>query len=151
MDKVISVTEAMKLRFQKQGTAFIIVGVIGLITEQMNLAGTIEIVVQIVKVILAATVVLLCIKTMRVNCEEFDEMAEENFYKAKARARDVGIVTLMIMVYGTCAIYLVTKNFGIDFTSFGITPVEFFVNMLFIYLGVNDLIVGREFAALEEE
>lgn len=151
MNKVVNVTETMTLRYNKQGAAFITIGVIGIITGLINLTGTIGMIVQFVIVILAAMMVLLCVKTMRLTYEDFDEMAEEHFYKAKARARDVGIITIMVMVYGACAIYLALKYLGYDFNSLNISLVEFLVNMLFIFLGINDLAVGKEFAALEEE
>lgn len=117
------------------GILWIIIG----ITDMFNNTPA-----KIIHIILLLSTVAIVIFLMRANCEGQDEMSDYNYMKAKARTRD-------LMHYVFCGAAIVSAlTFGL-LKHAAIDWPQVIVGIIFILMGIQDLITGIVFRRLEAE
>ena len=134
MKKTMSFAEQIQTLKVVTGAAWICVGVFSCINNPIF---------TILQIVALLVCIVNVVRVSSAEKEESDEMAQENLYKAKAKALDLmhGILGLIAIA---AMLFLGKNTVTLDWAE--VIPAIFF-----IILGIQELMIGITFRKLEEE
>ena len=136
MKKQLSFFDYIKLEKTWRGFAWFATGILGF------LGGFFYLISSLTAMILS---ILVLKQTLAPKREKPDEMAERNINRAKARAMDYMQLACLVLVLVGVAV------FSLFDIHLNITPSMLLLNVTFILMGTNDLLVGILFKKYEDE
>lgn len=134
--KELNITNQIRIRYAMHGIAWMIAGVFRFFDNTFCRG---------ISILAFAISVVLLMKVVLANRELEDEMAEFNLYKAKAATMD----SLRILVCVVLIFIVVLTSFGLDVLSINVKDI--IVPILFIVMGIENLLVGLFFNHFDKE
>ena len=132
--KILSVGEQVKRQFLLNGTAWIIVGVLGLFDNT---------VCSIISIVFLMISLYLTLSILLGKREKLDEMATKNLNNATYTSFIIGQIILFVVAIGF-------GNIAIKFIGIDVNLTSYINSCIYIFIGIEDLIVGLKFRMLED-